>query len=141
MRTFLQNKLWRDLMLDRLAQEGSQFVWERLDDLPYDLALRSKLAEEAAEVAAAEDPEDLAEELADILEVVCALCEHHHFSFEQVRQIQEAKRLRNGSYSQRIFIHTADHPVGSSGEAWCLAQPHKYPEVVNPPPSMVETTC
>ncbi len=126
---FQQNKLWRDKIPDMLSAHGSIVHVMPLSDEQYDAQLRIKLLEEADEVHAAKDLHALVEELADVYEVVDALCKLHNISQQQVRAIQAKKRHEKGGFEQRAYVTIAEHPAGSAGEIYCRAQPEKYPEV------------
>lgn len=129
MRTFYQNKLWRDGMVTTREQEGSIFHFKNLTDAEYQQELGKKLIEEAEEVAAAPSRENLVEELADVLEVIDALCAAHGLSKEEVLAAQTAKRNKRGGFWGRKFVETVDHPETSSAVQYCLNQPEKYPEI------------
>jgi predicted house-cleaning noncanonical NTP pyrophosphatase (MazG superfamily) len=81
MRIFKQNKLWRDKAVNIIESMGSKINWIRLDDAAFDKELRIKLLEEAHEVVAAQSRDALIEELADVVEVMKALCDLHKISF------------------------------------------------------------
>lgn len=129
-RKFLQNKLWRDnavAMMER--NSGSTIHWHRLDDKEYDEQLRIKLIEETEEVVSAQSTEALKAEIADVYEVLDALMLLHGITKEEVKDIQMRKRAERGGFDGRTFVEIAEHPVGSYGEKYCLADPLKYPEI------------
>ena len=130
MHKFLQNKLWRDKMPDIKRAVGSIVHVKDLDDAEYALQLRIKLTEETAEVCVAQSRSELVEELADVLEVIDALCAMHKIAPEDVKIAQVKKREEKGGFYQRAFVTIAEHPAGSGGELYCRAQPDKYPEVL-----------
>lgn len=130
MHKFLQNKLWRDKAPDMMRARGSIIHVTKIDDAEYDRQLRIKLTEEAAEVCAAQSQKQLIEELADVLEVIDAVCALHEISSEDVRVMQTKKRDERGGFYKRAFVTIAEHPAGSFGEQYCRAQPDKYPEVL-----------
>ena len=129
MRIFKQNKLWRDKIVDMRQRLGSKLNWRRLNDAEFDQQLRIKLVEEADEVVAAKNRKELIEELADIYEVIDALIEVNHISHDEIRAEQTKKREERGDFSGRRFVDTVQHPAGTSGESYCLANPEKYPEI------------
>ena len=129
-RTFQQNKLWRDKTPSMLEVTGSIIHRKHLDDAAYDQQLRIKLLEEADEVLKAKDQKALIEELADVFEVIDALCLLHNISRERVFAAQAAKREHKGGFDTRLFVTLAEHLEGSFGEKYCLADPKKYPEVL-----------
>jgi predicted house-cleaning noncanonical NTP pyrophosphatase (MazG superfamily) len=130
MRTFYQNKLWRDKAVEKMEKHGSIMHWRRLDDAQYSQQLLLKLVEEAQEVVEAQSGHDLVEELADVLDVVDALCVLHGITSEQIAQAQATRYQERGGFSNRVFVEKAEHPEGSFGVEYCLAQPQKYPEII-----------
>lgn len=129
MHKFLQNKLWRDKAPDLMRATGSVIHITQLDDAQYEKQLKIKLQEEAEEVCVAHDKKELIEELADVLEVIDALCVLRGISLEDVRSIQKEKRDKRGGFYQRLFVTIAEHEAGSFGDRYCRAQPDKYPEI------------
>ncbi len=130
MHTFKQNKLWRDKAPSMMETHGSIIHIKQLSDAEYDEQLRIKLHEETAEVTAAQSREALLEELADLYEVVDALCKLHNISKDELLATQLKKYESRGGFYGRTFVTTAEHPAGSFGEQYCRAQPEKYPEVL-----------
>ncbi|MGE0206687.1 MAG: hypothetical protein AB7R69_02445 [Candidatus Babeliales bacterium] len=129
MRKFIQNKLWRDKAPALMEQMGSIIHCTLLDDKEYDKQLREKLIEEIQEVVAAKNQKELTEELADIFEVIDALCALHGINKSEILKAQEEKKQKRGGFYERKFVTIAEHPEGSFGERYCLAQPEKYPVV------------
>ena len=130
MRIFKQNKLWRDKLPAFRESLGSIIHIKQLSDAEYDMQLREKLSEEAQEVCLAQNKKDLMEELADLQEVIDALCALHTISKGALEEVQAKKRDNYGGFYNRTYVTNAEHPVGSYGEQYCLAQPNKYPEVL-----------
>lgn len=131
MRMFKQNKLWRDKLIEMMEHNyGSRIAWLRLDDAAFDQEIRIKLKEEADEVVAAKDRNALIGELADVYEVIDALTALHNISKEEIIAAQTKKRDERGGFMGRKFVTVAEHPVGSFGEKYCLADPEKYPEII-----------
>jgi len=129
MRVFQQNKLWRDKAVGLLENTGSKIYWERLDDAEYNKQLRLKILEEAQEVASAASREDLISELADVVEVIQAMCSVNNVSWDDIVAAQDKKRSERGGFEGRMFITKAAHLEGSFGEKYCLKDPEKYPEI------------
>lgn len=130
MRTFKQEKLWRDKLPELMHKQGSSIHLKPLDDNEFDQELRIKLLEEAAEVKAAQTTHDLTQELADVYEVIDTLAELHGITKEAILAAQEQKRNERGGFTGRTYVTVAEHPVGSFGEKYCLADPEKYPEIL-----------
>lgn len=129
MRIFQQNKLWRDKAVELLEQAGSKVYWKKLDDAEYDKQLRLKIVEESEEVLNAISRDDLINELADVMDVIHALCTVNNISIDDIRLAQNKKHSDRGNFEGRKFVTTAAHPVGSFGEKYCLLDPAKYPEI------------
>jgi predicted house-cleaning noncanonical NTP pyrophosphatase (MazG superfamily) len=130
-RKFRQNKLWRDKAVERMERMGSKIHWERLGDHEFSAQLKEKIMEEAHEVAQVRTTEQLCEELADVLEVMNSLCAVHGLTLKEVMAAQKKKHDERGGFEGRKFVTIAEHPVGGFGEKYCLADPEKYPEILD----------
>ena len=128
-RAFLQKKLWRDKAVDLMEKMGSVIDWRRLSDNEFDMQLRHKLIEEAHEVCAATSTDDLLSELADLQEVIEGLSQLHQITRDHIEEARHTKRLERGGFQERVFVEVAHHLRGSFGEAYCLRDPLKYPEI------------
>ena len=101
------NKLVRDQIPDIIAAAGSRPSTRVLDHASYQGALRSKLLEEAQEAEVAPD-EQLASELADVLEVLRALATAHGMTWEDIELQARRKRAERGGFDRRIFLEHVD---------------------------------
>ncbi len=97
------NKLVRDKIPEIIRTSGNHCEISTLNDAEYIEALRQKLVEEAKE-AAASPPDELAQELADVIEVMDALMAATGIELEKVREIQKEKRSRRGGFDNRIKL-------------------------------------
>jgi predicted house-cleaning noncanonical NTP pyrophosphatase (MazG superfamily) len=97
------NKLVRDKIPEIIRNSGNQCETTILSNLDYIEALRDKLVEEAKETAIA-PPEELAQELADVMEVIDALMAATGIEPEKVREIQKEKRSQRGGFDNRIKL-------------------------------------
>lgn len=116
-------------MVAKREAEGSRFQFKELTDREFEQQLRLKLYEEADEVVRATTQHELIEELADVLEVIDALCKINGLTKEEIITAQAKKRGLRGSFDGRKFVETVEHPEGSPAENYCLTQPKKYPEI------------
>lgn len=130
-RTFTQNKLWRDKVVDLMEDMGSKIHWKKLEDAEFTLELKVKFMEEAHEVCEAQTRKELVEECADIIEVIMALGQVHGFTLSDILDAQKEKKEKRGGFSGRRFVTVAQHQTDSFGEKYCLADPQKYPEIVS----------
>ena len=97
------NKLVRDRIPDIIRQSGNECETAVLSDEEYRQALRLKLIEEAAEVAAA-DGENLIRELADLYEVIDALMASYGISGDRILNAQAKRRENRGGFAQKIML-------------------------------------
>lgn len=130
MRKFKQHKLWRDKAVDIMERHGSVIHWRQLSDQEFDKELRGKLLEEAQEVVVAKNRTELINELADVFEVIDALAMVHGITRTEINAAQAKKYQERGGFEERRFVEVAEHPEGSFGEQYCLADPEKYPEIM-----------
>ena len=96
-------KLVRDKIPEIIRDSGNQCKILILNDNEYIGALRQKLVEEANEAATA-SPDKLAEELADVMEVINALMAATGIEPEEVKEIQQVKRSQRGGFDNRIKL-------------------------------------
>lgn len=130
-RTFKQNKLVRDKIIEIMESKGSKLYAYKLHDQDFLKQLKLKLIEEASEVNRAQTEQEILEELADVLEIVYTLAKAYNFTEKNLQTIQEQKRNEKGGYQEQMFVTFAEHPKDSPQERYCLADPDKYPEVKN----------
>jgi predicted house-cleaning noncanonical NTP pyrophosphatase (MazG superfamily) len=130
-RKFKQNKLWRDRAIDLMEQMGSKIHWTRLSADEFAEELKVKLLEEVQEVCRAGTRDAVLEELADVLELVYSFCDLHGASLQDIINLREKKHQERGGFQGRRFVTVAEHPIGGFGEKYCLADPGKYPEIID----------
>ena len=100
-------KLVRDKIPDLIRADGRTPVVEVLPADQRRPALLAKLLEEAAEAADAPDVE-LAEELADVLEVVRSLAADLEVSWERVVELADHKRELRGGFDRGLVLVRAE---------------------------------
>lgn len=93
-------KLVRDGIPDLMLQNGQTPHIRILDDTEYRKELENKLQEEVEEYLRDKNEE----ELADILEVLDAIIEENHFSWENILEIKRAKKESRGGFKKKIFL-------------------------------------
>lgn len=93
-------KLVRDNIPDIIKSEGKIPVTHIASDEEYGAALVDKLGEEVDEFRSSGETE----ELADILEVIDAICEFKGIDKDKLRQVRQKKTLQRGSFSKRIIL-------------------------------------
>lgn len=98
------NKLVRDGIVPRVESQGEHVVSYRATEAEHRQLLKRKLVEEAIEVLEAEGEGAIAEELADVEEVLLALRTALQVDQDTVRAIQEAKREKRGAFDDHIVL-------------------------------------
>ena len=94
------NKLVRDKIPEIIEQDGGQAVVRILDGAEYRVRLEQKLDEEVAEYHESR----ALDELADVLEVVCALAQADGHTVEELFSACRGKHDRRGGFSKRLFL-------------------------------------
>ncbi|MBU1007561.1 nucleoside triphosphate pyrophosphohydrolase [Candidatus Dependentiae bacterium] len=101
------SKLVRDKIPEILSKKGIKAETRILtNDQEYLSALCDKLLEEVSEfieVSAAQDDEHIKEELADVLEVINAICKLKEYDFDTIEDIRKKKQIERGGFEERIF--------------------------------------
>lgn len=92
-------KLVRDRIPEIIKNDGKTPIVEILSDEVYLIELDKKLNEEVAEYQV----DKSIEEMADILEVLYAICEARGHSIEELMREKENKKEKRGGFKARIF--------------------------------------
>lgn len=102
--TKTHNKLVRDYIPDIIESKGSHCKTEILDLPDHILALDDKLKEELVEFQESRD----IEEIADMLEVLCAMAKLQGYSWTDVLGVKREKREKRGGFDKGIFLKTVE---------------------------------
>lgn len=94
------NKLVRDNIPEIIRDKGDEPVTHIADTAEYEAKLLEKLAEEVQEFIEAKS----AEEMADVQEVLLALCDHFGLDPEDVERIRAKKAEERGGFTKRIIL-------------------------------------
>lgn len=95
----MMGKLVRDRIPEIIKNDGKKPIVEILSDENYLIELDKKLNEEVAEY----QKDKSIEEMADILEVLFALCEARGHTIEELLQVRALKQENRGGFKDRIF--------------------------------------
>ena len=95
----MTGKLVRDKIPEIIRADGKKPITRILTTEEYLEELDEKLNEEIAEYQA----DKSLEEMADVLEVLFAICEARGHSVEELMEVREAKREKRGGFEERIF--------------------------------------
>lgn len=94
------NKLVRDKIPEIIKSDGTIPIYHTASDEEYEQQLKAKLQEEVDEFL-----EDLnQEELADMLEVIYALCDLYAFDTNTVERLRIQKAEKRGGFKDRIIL-------------------------------------
>lgn len=94
--------------------------------------LKAKLLEEAKEVVDAETLDEIAEELADVLEVIYTLSKVYHLSIEAIEAKRLAKKEERGGFDQRIYCAYIEIQPDNKWIDYFLKRPAHYPMIKIP---------
>ena len=94
------NKLVRDRIPEILKNKGLDLTMHIATDDEYEEMLYKKLDEEALEFK-----EDKSiEEMADLFEVVYAICDFYNIDLDELEKIKIKKRDERGAFKERIIL-------------------------------------
>jgi len=94
------NKLVRDKIPEIIKSKGEVSITHIASDKEYREKLKAKLQEEVKEFI--EDPNK--EELADILEVIYALCDLYKIDKIKLEQFRKDKANKKGGFKDKIIL-------------------------------------
>ena len=94
------NKLVRDRIPDIIKQDNRVPVTRIADDVEYWQKLKEKLLEEANEF----HQDETEKELADILEVINAICEHKNIDKDRLEQLRKDRAEKRGAFRDKIIL-------------------------------------
>ena len=95
----MRGKLVRDKIPEIIRADGKTPITRILSDEEYLQELDIKLNEEVAEYQA----DKSIEEMADVLEVLNAICVARGFSLEELEQVRREKCEARGAFKDRIY--------------------------------------
>ena len=98
------DKLVRDEIPAIIEANGEKPVTHTADEAEYERRLLDKLAEEVEEYRAERD----VEELADVLEVVYAICAHRNVSRSELERLRAKKTADRGRFDERIVLERVE---------------------------------
>lgn len=105
-------KLVRDKIPVRIQTQGERVVAINLPERELLDVLKAKVVEEAMEVLSAPSAELLQEEMADVLEVLIALCRVGGGSLKRLERLAAKKRRKVGGFGKGLMlVQTEDLPL------------------------------
>ncbi|MFC7643839.1 hypothetical protein ACFQX6_26015 [Streptosporangium lutulentum] len=109
----VMGKLVRDRIPDIIRERGGDPAVTVLGEVDYRRALLEKLFEESTELSEASATE-VAEEIADVLEVLRAIADVHGHEWRDIEKIAEVKRAERGAFLERIHLDKGSREGASS---------------------------
>jgi diadenosine tetraphosphate (Ap4A) HIT family hydrolase/predicted house-cleaning noncanonical NTP pyrophosphatase (MazG superfamily) len=129
LKRFKVGKLIRDHLPDLMRIKGIVVDERAMDQDEFIVRLKDKLLEEAKEVNDSQNMEELAEELADILEVVQSIANATGLTMQQIEQKRLEKRVTKGGFDRKIYSHSVAIEENNPVIAQYLEKSHQYPEI------------
>lgn len=129
MRRFKVDKLVRDKITEISSNDGVTNFIRELQHEEYLSRLNAKLIEEAHEVVNTKDNSELAEELADLLEVLHAIAVTNNIELEEIEGIRLKKKQERGGFENKIYIDYIEIPDDHQRVSYYLLKAKEYPEI------------
>ncbi len=126
---FKFDKLVRDELPQKMKNEGIVLHYSRLNDNALLSSLKQKLIEEANEVAESVAYHEIVAELADILDIVDAICESAKIEKQDIEANRKQKFNERGGFKLGVFAHSIEADATSETARYCLSIPERYPQI------------
>lgn len=126
---FKTEKLIRDHLPSILQAKGIVLNERIMDQEEFIIRLKDKLLEEAQEVNASQNLEDLSEELADMLEVIQSIAKATGLSMQQIEQKRLEKLKTKGGFDCKIYCNCVDIEESNPAITYYLEKPQQYSEI------------
>ena len=94
------NKLVRDKIPEYIKNKGGTPITHIADNKEYWEKLKEKLLEEIKEFF----ENEVIEEMADIQEVIDAICDYKNFEKESIEMVRKKKVERRGAFKEKIIL-------------------------------------
>jgi predicted house-cleaning noncanonical NTP pyrophosphatase (MazG superfamily) len=126
---FRVGKLVRNKTYERLKSRAVKMKFRIASSSEYHDLLKTKLIEEAEEVALSTTDAELISELADVLEVIHAIAVAHTVSFEAIEAKRQEKLVSRGGFDHQIYSEYIEMDESHELYVECKNEPAKYPEI------------
>jgi predicted house-cleaning noncanonical NTP pyrophosphatase (MazG superfamily) len=129
MPTFMFNKLIRDKLKQEYVKLDHKATYKTLTDAELFDALKQKAIEEVNEIPADGSKQDIAEELADVLQVLEDIAKRAGISWPEITQAKEKKFEKKGGFSEGLFVEKVELNADDEWVAYYRKSPEKYKEM------------
>lgn len=122
-------KLVRDKSVENMEAKGTEVLWHTLPLAERAPHLLEKFVEEQQEVrdaVATGNVDEIAAELADMLEIIHALAAATGTTMQAVEAARQGKLARRGGFDKGIYVETITCPKNSFYDLYCAKDPAKY---------------
>lgn len=126
---FLYNKLIRDHISDLATQDWAHLDAQYIDGEQKVKALITKIGEESDELLNAHSREEQIWELADLQEIIDALCDALWISKDELIAKQKAKRNEKWWFATWLYAHTMTVDENHPRYQYFKDNSDKYPEI------------
>ena len=106
-KTIIHNKLVRDKIPEIIEKSGKTAFCRTLSDSEYLEMLDKKLSEELNEYLS----DKSMEEIADLLEVICAVVKARGSEMDEVEKIRLQKKAKRGGFENKILLEKVIDPI------------------------------
>lgn len=128
MRKFQFNKIIRSKLIENIIETGGIPHIKELNDEEYIKALYGQLQGEVEEIFMA-DKSHVAEEIADVYEVLDWIVKYWGLNKDDVQQFQKSKREDKGDFSDRRFVEYVEVHDNNPWIDYYLKNADRYPEI------------
>ncbi|MFK7780703.1 MAG: nucleoside triphosphate pyrophosphohydrolase [Candidatus Gracilibacteria bacterium] len=101
-------KLVRDKIPEIIKSNGEECSYYIASSYEYNIELFKKLLEEALEVQKVKNKEELTEELADVMEVIKAICIKNGINEDDIEKVRFEKKEKKGGFDYKIILKKDD---------------------------------
>lgn len=126
---FLVDKLVRDRSVGIKEDTDITGSYYKMDKPEYVKRLDDKLLEEAFEVIAAQNKNEITEELADLMEVIFAIAEANEILMKELEDKRLAKKGTKGGFNSQIYNRYVEMSNDNPSIKYFLERPKKYPVI------------
>ena len=124
---FSSKKLVRDKTKERIEAKGGTGSYRTLDTPEYRSELKNKLQEEVLELYNAQTPQQIANEAADVIQVLYDMAAEHNVSSEDIHTAREDRYQRRGGFKNRLYQEWFCLQAEDPELPIILSEPDRYP--------------